>query len=254
VRDILTHAPSLDFVIVDMERVTGLNQIATELLSSLMIRLAENGKQLLFSNSLPCDMAAMQDRLDSKRHALSQLTVQAFPDIDRALEQCENSLLATLPQQTRLPACDDCPVPLNAFVLFRGLDPFEIEALRQILRSRTYQAGEAIIAEGDWDDTVFLLVRGEASVIVQRRSGQEKRLATFSAGMTFGEMALLETSPRSATVSADTTVECFTLQKSELVCLWKEMPHMHAAMLENLACDLSRKLRCTNARIGALGQ
>lgn len=254
VRDVLAHARSLDFIILDMERVTGLNGIACSLFSSLRARLAENGKQLLFSHSTPCDLVAMSDRRGEMGHDSGKIPMQAFPDIDRALEHCENSLLGTIRKHIPSTAAGDCPVPLEAFVLLRGLLPDEIAALRQILRPRTYPAGEVIVAEGDRDDTVFLLVHGEASVVVRRHSGQEKRLATFSAGMSFGEMALLEPSPRSATVYADTHVECFTLQKSDLMHLWEEKPSIRTLLMENLAFDLSRKLRRTNALVGALGQ
>lgn len=254
VHDILTHAPALDFIVLDLERVAGLNRIATDLLSSLAIRLAQNGKQLLFSHVKPYDLSVMQDRIDRQCRDLGQLCLQAFPDIDRALEQCENSLLMTLPKRCGLAASDGSAVALRDFVLLRGLNPTEIEALHRILQLRVYQAGDVIVAEGDRDDTVFLLVRGEVSVMIRRHSGQEKRLATFSAGMSFGEMALLETSPRSATVSADIAVECLTMQKSDLVRLWEEMPRIRTVLMENLAFDLNRKLRRTNSLIGALGQ
>lgn len=254
VRDILAHIPALDFVILDMERVTGLNEIATDLLGAMAIRLAKHDKQLLFSHVKPRDLNAIQGGIDRQCHDQGQLCVQTFPDIDRVLEQCENSLLATRKPQSIATATTDSPPPLDAFVLLRGLDTTEIEALRQILRLRAYRAGDVIVTEGDRDDTVFLLVRGEVSVVVRRHSGEDKRLATFSAGMSFGEMALLETWPRSATVSADTDVECLTLQKSDLVCLWAERPHIRTMLMENLAYDLSRKLRRTNSLIGALGQ
>ncbi|MCW3096762.1 MAG: glsA [Chthonomonadaceae bacterium] len=252
--DILTHTPALDFIILDWERVTGLNGIAADLLSSLAIRLAENGKQLLLSHIKPCDLSAIQARIDRQCDDPGQLCLQAFPDIDRALEQGENSLLSPLLTQGSSTASDGSAVPLRDFVLLQGLNPTEIEALHLILQSQTYQAGEVIVAEGDRDDTVFLLVSGEASVAVRQKSGQEKRLATFSAGMSFGEMALLETSLRSATVSADIAVECLIMHKSDLIRLWAEIPRIRMVLMENLAVDLSRKLRRTNSLIGALGQ
>lgn len=74
-------------------------------------------------------------------------------------------------------------------------------------------AATPIIASGEQsDDRLFLLLAGEVSVILPLSDGTRQRVATLSAGMTFGEMAVLGHTPRSATVYADTDAECWVLQ------------------------------------------
>ena len=79
------------------------------------------------------------------------------------------------------------------------------------LKRRTYHASEVIINPGDQALEMFLLTRGSVSVIVTLASGARKRLATFAAGMTFGEMAIIDRAPRSAMIVADSEVECHLL-------------------------------------------
>src|SRR4029078_446877 len=95
--------------------------------------------------------------------------------------------------------------------LLESLTPAEIEALRQRLRPRSYQGGEIIINHGDQAGELFSLARGHVSVFVTLSSGSRRRLATFSAGMSFGEMAVIDRAPRSATIVADTQVDCEVL-------------------------------------------
>jgi CRP-like cAMP-binding protein len=73
-----------------------------------------------------------------------------------------------------------------------------------------------------------------------------KRLGTFSAGMSFGEMALVERAPRSADVIADTEVECDLLKLEDFEGLAKTHPGIKLVLLRNLALQLSRNLRKRN--------
>ena len=88
--------------------------------------------------------------------------------------------------------------------------------------------------------------------IGQLASGRRKRLATFSAGMAFGEMAALDRAPRSATILADTEAECDVLALEDFTALGNAHPQIKIRMLENLALGLSRKLRKANRELTVL--
>jgi glutaminase len=64
--------------------------------------------------------------------------------------------------------------------------------------------------------------------------------------MAFGEMALLDESPRSATVTADTVVECDFLKIADFKRLGESHPHIVLVMMRNLALGLSRNLKKRN--------
>lgn len=85
-------------------------------------------------------------------------------------------------------------------------------------------------------------------------SGHEKRLATFTAGMSFGEVAFVEGSTRTATIYADRETECWALYREDLDEIARSYPRVKAVLMENIALDLCHRLRATNATLSALAQ
>ena len=80
------------------------------------------------------------------------------------------------------------------------------------LRPQTAAAGEVVVKKGDAGNEMYLIVRGEAEVL--DASGQVK--ASLHEGDCFGEVALLLSEPRTATVRAKTPCDLFVLDKSDL--------------------------------------
>ena len=76
--------------------------------------------------------------------------------------------------------------------------------------------------------------------------GGEKRLATFGPGMAFGDMAILDKAPRSASVTAEIPLECDLLKVEDFERLGETHPHIHIVVLRNLAVALSGRLRKAN--------
>jgi CRP-like cAMP-binding protein len=91
-----------------------------------------------------------------------------------------------------------------------------------------------ILRRGDAADTVYFLVRGDVSVVVDLPEGGFKRLSTLSAGMGFGESALIAGGVRSADVRADTVVECYALAAADFAGLEEGHPRLMARLLANL--------------------
>jgi len=88
------------------------------------------------------------------------------------------------------------------------------------------------------------------NILTEPLSGAaSRRLATFWAGMAFGEMALLDRAPRSAVVTADAGVECDLLKVEDFEALGQSHPHIKIVLLRNLALGLSRQLRKPNREI-----
>jgi glutaminase len=249
VRDVMQKSEGLDYVLLDFEAVTEMNANAADLLSTLRLHLARGGKRLVFSHrgpELASDACAEPHGPEAKC-----LECMSFPDIDHALEWCEDQLLYAAGVPDGALKLEDTAT-LDAFALFRGLEPEEKETIQRILQPRAFPRGEMIVRAGDQDDSIYLLTRGEVSVMIPLASGRERRLATFSAGMSFGEMAALERSTRSATIYADEEVDCRILSLGDLSRVWEEQPRIKAAMLENLALDLSGKLRKMNRVVSTL--
>jgi glutaminase len=165
-----------------------------------------------------------------------------FESNDAALEWCENELLTELESLT---AYDHKLKPAD-YLLFQGLTPAELAAIAPLLEPHSYKHGHKLISAGDAAREVFFLSRGAVSVLLP---GAEHRLATFSPGMSFGEMAFIDGAPRSANIIADTDVECHMLTLEDFQRLGKSHPEIKIKLLERLALDLCGKLRKANREL-----
>jgi sulfate permease, SulP family len=97
-----------------------------------------------------------------------------------------------------------------------------------------------------------MITKGTASAYLQLPTGGRIRLATFGPGTIFGELALLDEGPRSATVMADDYLICYSLSKDDFAALAKEAPAIAIKLLASLGRELSGRLRVANRTIQEL--
>ena len=98
-----------------------------------------------------------------------------------------------------------------------------------------YAAGDVIFAEGDKGDAMFVVRTGE--VTIERGGGV---METLGGGGVFGEMALIDGSPRSATVRAKTDCEVAPINEKTFLFLVHETPFFAIAVMRTLADRLRR--------------
>src|SRR5689334_2413886 len=111
------------------------------------------------------------------------------------------------------------PVVIDAAVfrrvsLFAELEPAELQTLSQVATARHVPAGAAILREAEAGDQFFVVVKGEVKVFVDSPDGREVVLTHLQTGEFFGEMALFEGEPRSASVTALTETELVVLSRN----------------------------------------
>jgi len=97
--------------------------------------------------------------------------------------------------------------------LFDGLDSSERADVVRIMEVRRLQEGEQIFKEGDPGDAWYVVFEGEARV-VKDEYGVRRDVATLGSGTCFGEMAILDGSPRSASVEAGGPLTVFRFQRA----------------------------------------
>lgn len=243
VRDIMDKMAGMEYLVLDFKHTLGLNESASHLIYDLVVKLAEMDKPVLFTNTgkVPGLRRYMRIKLKDRFERL----YQTFPDMDPALEWCENQILGQY-----LPVwSSELDGVAEDFELFEGLDAKQREVIKKLLVHKKFQRGEVIVRFGDEAKELFFLRSGSTSVTVTLASGQEKRIATFSPGMAFGEMAMLDRAPRSAVVTADTDVTCELLTLDDFEAMGKTHPDIKITLLRNLALGLCRKLRKANREI-----
>lgn len=133
--------------------------------------------------------------------------------------------------------------PLQRVTIFAGLDP---AALEQLLRNAVrieVETGHVVIREGDSGNQFYLLLSGSARVVRSFDTPNAVELAQIRAGDFFGEMCLLETLPRVATVQTTSAAVLLRLSSMAFLELYETRPQQHGILILNLARDLSRRLR-----------
>jgi CRP/FNR family cyclic AMP-dependent transcriptional regulator len=128
--------------------------------------------------------------------------------------------------------------------LFAELSPDDLEHLAETARIRTYHRGEVIVREGEPATGCFMLASGRVEVIKGADGPQPARLATLAADDFFGEMAVIDDHPRSATVRALEEAECVAIRREDFLELLQHRPQIAVRMLPVLV----RRLRLADAR------
>ena len=99
---------------------------------------------------------------------------------------------------------------------------------------------------------LFIVTKGRASAYLNQADGRDIRLATFAPGGVFGELAILDAGPRSASLVADDEVTCYVLSETQFALLAKDAPGVAIKLLSGLGRELSKRLRRANRTIQQL--
>lgn len=165
-----------------------------------------------------------------------------LPDTDRALEVAENLLI----QRHAFLSGEHKSTDADVLALFNGLSDDERGLLERRMWHASYKAGDTIFKAGEESDTLLVVLRGTASIIVPLDDGHNTRLAGLRRGATIGEMGFFDRAPRSATVVAQEDVEIAVLTRGAYEDLSQQHPHLMQQLLSNVMLDLAARLRHTN--------
>jgi CRP/FNR family cyclic AMP-dependent transcriptional regulator len=117
------------------------------------------------------------------------------------------------------------------------------DALRSVagqMRKRRYRRNEVIFHQGDIGDSFHVIAAGGVKIVLPSAEGDEAIIASLKAGDFFGELALLDRSPRSTTATAIEATETLTLPREGFLELLQDDPELVRALLRALAEELRR--------------
>ena len=235
------------YCILDMKRVDEIDSTGAKILVQISKKITASGKYLLISYLTT--NPSLSDFLKAMGAYKTLGEDCFFPDTDAALEWAEDNVLT---QSLELAGASG-KIQLAQMDILRNFSESEIQILAQKLMRKSFKKGDTIVKEGDTDRNLFLLASGLVSVRIHlSQSDRTKRLISYSAGVTFGEMAFLDGSPRSADVRAEEDAETYVLSPVEFSLLQEESPSIAVKLIRNIALDISERLRMRTNEIRAL--
>lgn len=137
---------------------------------------------------------------------------------------------------------------LQRMPLFKDLRPETLECLLEEVQIRRVPKGEFFFRQGDHAVYMYVLEAGEVSVR-KHWQGRELVLGNFGAGDCFGEMALIDMTPRSATVRAERLCSAIEISAAHLYGVYEHDPQQFAVIQSNICRELVRRLRQTDEQL-----
>ena len=100
---------------------------------------------------------------------------------------------------------------------------------------------------------MYLVTKGCVNILIKVGKGErKKRIASFSEGVFFGDMSLLEEKPRSATAIAEDDTELYGLTRKDFLSLLEIEPRIASKIQFGISRELSHRLRITSDEVRAL--
>jgi CRP-like cAMP-binding protein len=130
---------------------------------------------------------------------------------------------------------------LRACGLFSHADDATLDALAAALRTRRFRKGETVFHQDDPGDALFIVASGSVKVVLPSNEGSEPAIvAVLGPGEFFGELALLDGAPHSATIVAVEPTETLVLRREAFLDLIDTEPALRRALLASLAAEIRR--------------
>jgi CRP-like cAMP-binding protein len=124
--------------------------------------------------------------------------------------------------------------------IFSKLNPSDIEQLVKIVTRKNYGTDAAVFFQGEPSDSLYMLLKGSVKVTVTTEEGSEKILDILGPGEIFGELAMLDGCPRSATVTTCEPTEMASISRKDFQNFSASRPEILWRLMESL-CERLRK-------------
>lgn len=129
---------------------------------------------------------------------------------------------------------------LKSAPVFEKVAGEDLAPLARVASEEVYADGERVFEEGEVGDSLFVIVRGRVAIV----TGSEK-IAELGPGEAFGEMAVLDSAPRSASAAAEGEVELLRIGSEEFY----EILHEQVEIAEGVIRMLTQRLRESTAQL-----
>lgn len=139
-------------------------------------------------------------------------------------------------------------IALRCLPMFSGLQPAALEPIARVSLLRRVQRGATVVMAGDSTDFVYIVLSGSLKVLVNDEEGREVILSLLGPGELFGEMGVIDDTPRSATVVAAGPADLVVFAKTDFRRVMQENFDVALYIMKNLA----HRLRVADRKIESL--
>jgi signal transduction histidine kinase len=130
-------------------------------------------------------------------------------------------------------------LPLESCNLFGSLSPGELASLKQVTREASFRGGAEIFKEGDAGDVLYVVKSGLVQISAVIADGERQVLSRVPPGDVFGEFAVIDNQPRSATALAEVDTDLYVVPRDALVPLLASSPQFSFSMMR----EITQRLR-----------
>ncbi len=141
---------------------------------------------------------------------------------------------------------------LHRLPVMAGLDEAALQFLGEMAGEERFAAAAVIVQEGEPGKRVFFVCEGRVRIVKGHGAPHPVTLAEMGPGDYFGEMSLVESFARSASVVAVEPVRVFTLKSVDFYKLYRARPEQYGIVVLNIARDLARRLRAIDDKFVAV--
>jgi SulP family sulfate permease len=240
VKTLLVQHPECRYLVFDFKLVTGIDSSAAYSFAQIKRSAHDLGVKLVLVH-----MSAMVEKALRSGEFISK-EVNVVPELDHALEWCENELIAQhqgLEQEeanlrdwfTQILDSED-----DAEELTRRCQRVEVEA------------GDIIVRAGDDADSMLFILDGRVGIMMANDAGRSTRLRSLGRYTTIGEMGLVSHVPRSATIQAETSSVLYVLNRHQFDAIKSEHPELSHKLLTYFVSILAERLSFASRTIAVL--
>ncbi len=137
--------------------------------------------------------------------------------------------------------------------IFHGLSKKELFEVEKATYTRVYEAGEYIFRKDNPGDGMYIIMEGTVQIVDTRLGSEEEvLLVALQNGDFFGELSLLDESPRSASAKCSRRTEAISFFRADLMDILNRRPIIGSKIIMNVARVLAERLRATNLRLNEL--
>jgi len=240
VKTLLADHPECRYLVFDFKLVTGIDSSAAYSFAQIKRRAHDLGVKLVLVH-----MSAMVETVLRSSEFISD-EVNVAPDLDHALERCENDIIA----QHQGLEHEEANLR-DWFTQILGSEDDAEELIRHCQRLEV-EAGDIIARVGDDADSMLFIVDGRIGIMMADDEGHFTRLRSLGRYTTIGEMGLVAHAPRSATIQAETSSVLYVLNRQQFEAIKAEHPELSYKLLTYFVSVLAERLSFNSRTIAVL--